>query len=492
MSLSTLDQIYRCPLGLLTDLYQITMAFGYWKSGRHEEEAVFCQHLRKMPFGGGYAICCGLEAAVDFLRDFRLTETELEYLESITDSQGRRLFEREFLDYLRALRFSGDLDAVYEGDLVFCMEPMLRFRGPLLLGQLLETPMLNLINFSTLVATKASRIYQAAGGAPVLEFGLRRAQGVDGALTATRAAYVGGCSATSNVLGGKLFGIPVRGTHAHSWVMSFGDEREAFRQYAAAMPDNVILLVDTYDTVTGVRRAIEVGHRLQREGRRLLGIRLDSGDLVALSRSARQMLDEAGLNETKIVASGDLDENVIAEVRSRGACIDLWGVGTRLVTAHEDPALSGVYKLAAYRRSGKPWTACMKRSDEVGKQTLPGLQRLRRYYHAEEPCLDLIYDEEMGVNANAEHSWLSKSSQTVRLRPEWRSDEILKPVFRAGKCVYELPPLQRIRERSLAAVARLPESIRRRKNPDPFPVALEVQLEEQRRNLLAAAEPGKD
>jgi nicotinate phosphoribosyltransferase len=318
---------------LLTDLYQLTMAAGYWKSGTLDRDAVFHLYFRSNPFGSGFAIAGGLAPAIDYLRDFRFTDDDLSYL------AGTGFFEREFLEYLRTLRLTCDIDAIPEGSVVFANEPLVRVRGSLLQAQLVETALLNALNFSTLIATKAARIVHAARGRNVLEFGLRRAQGSDGALTASRAAYLGGCTGTSNVLAGKRFGIPVAGTHAHSWVMAFDDEATAFAAYADAMPNNVLLLVDTYDTLDGVRHAIELAAR----GYKLLGIRLDSGDLAWLSIEARRMLDEAGLRDARIVASNDLDEELIASlVDEQDAKIDVFGVGTKLVTAYSQPALGGV------------------------------------------------------------------------------------------------------------------------------------------------------
>jgi nicotinate phosphoribosyltransferase len=279
---------------LLTDLYQLTMAYGYWKTGRAEHESVFHLFFRKPPFGGGYTIACGLEPVIEWLQNFRFAPDDLNYLATLSGNDGKPLFERAFLDYLGRLRLSLDIDAIPEGTVVFPHQPLIRVRGPILQGQLLETALLCLVNFNTLIATKAARICAAARGEPVLEFGLRRAQGMNGALDASRSAHVGGCASTSNVLAGKRYGIPVRGTHAHSWVMSFDDELEAFEAYAQAMPNNCVFLVDTYDTLDGVRHAIDVGRKLRARGHEMVGIRLDSGDLAWLSIEARKLLDDAG------------------------------------------------------------------------------------------------------------------------------------------------------------------------------------------------------
>ena len=278
---------------LLTDLYQITMAFGYWKAGKADQEAVFHLFFRHQPFQGGFTLSCGLDDSIQYLLGFKFEKSDLEYLGQLKGNDGRRLFEAPFLKYLGAVKLRLDVDAIPEGTVVFPQEPLLRVRGPLLQAQLVETALLNLQNFQSLIATKAARVCLAAQGDPVVEFGLRRAQGIDGALTASRAAYIGGCAGTSNVLAGKVFGIPVKGTHAHSWVMSFDNELDAFSVYADALPNNCIFLVDTYDTIAGVRHAIEVGKRLRKRGHKLAGIRLDSGDLAYLSVEARKILDAA-------------------------------------------------------------------------------------------------------------------------------------------------------------------------------------------------------
>ncbi|HYG65445.1 MAG TPA: nicotinate phosphoribosyltransferase, partial [Thermoanaerobaculia bacterium] len=313
--MGTLTRLYGERLALLTDLYQITMAYAYWKSGTFRKEAAFHLHYRKNPFGGGYAVACGLEPVLDFLEGFRFGDEELGYLAGLRGNDGAPLFERSFLDYLREMTFQCDVDAIPEGTVVFPQEPLLRVAGPIVQCQILETALLNLINFQTLVATKASRVCLAADGDPVIEFGLRRAQGIDGGLAAARAAYVGGCVATSNLLAGHLFDIPVKGTHAHSWVMSYPSELEAFQAYAEALPNNCVFLVDTYDTLEGVRNATRAGRWLREHGHEMVGIRLDSGDLAYLSIEARKILDEAGFPEAGITASNDLDEEVITSLK---------------------------------------------------------------------------------------------------------------------------------------------------------------------------------
>ena len=373
-----INTLYRHSLALLTDLYQLTMAYGYWKLGRADEGAVFHLFFRKAPFSGRYAVAAGLGPAIEFLRQFRFTESDLEYLRTIPGNDGRPLFDHGFLDYLSGLELTVDIDAMPEGTVAFGQEPLVRVRGPLLQCQLLETPLLNIVNFQTLIATKASRVTAAATGQSVLEFGLRRAQGIDGGLSSARAAYVGGCDATSNVLAGKLLGIPVKGTHAHSWVMSFDNELESFERYAEAMPNNCVFLVDTYDTLEGVRHAVTVGKQLRERGHELVGIRLDSGDLAYLSIEARRILDEGGFPNAVIVASNDLDEHLIENLRHQGAQIVVWGVGTKLATAYDQPALGGVYKLGALQLPDGTWEGKLKLSEQAAKTSLPGILQVRR------------------------------------------------------------------------------------------------------------------
>lgn len=475
-------------LALLTDLYQITMACGYWKLGRAEEEAVFNLFFRRAPFRGGYAIAAGLADALAYLREFRFSDEDLGYLAGLKGNDGGRLLEPGFLDYLRGLRLSIDVDAIPEGTAVFAHEPLLRIRGPILQCQLLETPLLNMINFATLVATKSARICEAAAGMPVIEFGLRRAQGVDGALTASRAAYIGGCAATSNVLAGLRHGIPVRGTHAHSWVMSFHEEREAFEAYARALPNNCTFLVDTYDTLEGVRRAAEVGTRLVALGHTLAGVRLDSGDLAALSVAAREILDAAGHTQAAIVASNDLDEHEIVALREKGAKIGVWGVGTRLVTAYDQPALGGVYKLAAIRGPGG-WEYRIKLSQEPIKVSNPGVQQVRRFVGADGVFAgDLIVEEELG----AVGSGVTVDGQSPWTPPEGaRGEALLVPALRAGQEVYTSPPLPEIRARAREQVQRLDPAVRRLTDPARYPVALDRNLADLKDRVMAEARDGR-
>ena len=478
--------LYGQSLALLTDLYQLTMAYGYWKLGRHQQQAVFHLTFRRQPFGGGYSIACGLAPAMEFLQQLRFDPSDLEYLATLNGNDGAPLFERGFLDYLATLEFSCDLDAVPEGTVVFPHEPILRVRGPMLQCQLLETPLLNIINFQTLIATKAARVANAAGDA-VLEFGLRRAQGIDGSLSASRAAFVGGCAATSNVLAGKLFGIPVKGTHAHSWVMSFDDELEAFEAYAAAMPNNCVFLVDTYDTLQGVRHAATVGKKLKESGHRMIGIRLDSGDLAYLSIEARKILDEAGLTDAIILASNDLDEQIITSLKQQGATIAMWGVGTKLVTAYDQPALGGVYKLGAVRDSAGQWIYKLKLSEQSAKISTPGVQQVRRFYRDGMIAGDAIYDLQLGIG---DEPTIIDPGDAIHRRTFARNlpfEDLLLPIFRSGQRVYQAPPLEQTRDRATQQLKALHPTIKRIINPHVYPVGLEKRLHDLKQQLIEAA-----
>lgn len=403
---------YNISLTLLTDLYQLTMAYGYWKSGKDEQIATFNLFFRRHPFGGNYTIVSGLAYVLDFLNNFKFRKEDIDYIKRL------KLFDRDFLDYLKDLKLSVTVDAIPEGTIVFPREPLIRVTGPILQCQLLETALLNIINFNTLIATKASRICLAADGDPVLEFGLRRAQGIDGGISASRAAYIGGCSATSNVLAGRLYGIPVKGTHAHSWVMSFDSEREAFFEYANAMPKNCVFLVDTYNTITGIMNAVRIASG---NGLKLAGIRLDSGNLLELSKAARSLLDDHGYKDTAIIASNDLDEYQIAELKKGGAKIDMWGVGTNLITAKDDPALGGVYKLAAIEYD-RLTTNKMKFSDDPAKATIPGIINVSRNIVAGRAAGDTIYLEHGDGTpySTPNKLWSKPGKYHSLLKPVWK------------------------------------------------------------------------
>ncbi|MEI3230048.1 MAG: nicotinate phosphoribosyltransferase [Gordonibacter pamelaeae] len=474
---------------LLTDLYQITMAQGYWESGKGATEACFHMYFRDYPFKGGYAVACGMAQLAELVEGFAFSEEDRAYLASLDAPGGGRLFKQEFLDYLAGYRLSVDIDAVPEGTVVFPHEPIVRVCGPIMDCQLIETALLNCVNFETLIATKAARVCQAAQ-APVAEFGLRRAQGAAGGLWASRAAVVGGCASTSNVLAGKLFGIPVSGTHAHSWVMSFPDELSAFRAYAEAFPKNCILLVDTYDVAQGVRNAITVGLEMRARGERLAGIRIDSGDLAWLAKMARRMLDEAGLSDCGIVLSNDLDEFTIQSIRDEGAQVMSWGVGTKLACAYDQPTLGGVYKLSATREPGeREWTDRLKISESVGKA-----HHARRAGRA---ALLLLRQRAAGRRHGVRRERAG--------RPEPRGDRgplrrpaaeepcgaVLQDAARAAgarrQTVLDAAGRDALaaRARAQEGLALLDESQKRMLNPHTYPVGLEYGLFERRRELVA-------
>ena len=475
---------------LLTDLYQITMAHGYFRAGRRRDEAVFHLYFRKLPFSGGYALAAGLEPVLEFVESYRFEADDVAYLASLVGEDGQALFGSDFLDYLRTLRLKVDIDAMAEGTLVFAGEPILRVRGSLIEAQLLETTLLNLINFQTLVATKAARVCVAAQGEPVLEFGLRRAQGIDGALAASRAAHIGGCTATSNVLAGKRYGIPVRGTHAHSWVMSFDSELEAFEAYADAMPNNVVFLVDTYDTLEGVHNAIRVGELLRIRGKKLLGIRLDSGDLAWLSIEARKLLDRAGFRDAYIVGTNDLDEHLIESLKHQGAAISVWGVGTKLVTAYDQPALGGVYKLSMVARPGEPLAPRIKVSDQSAKISNPGVQQVRRFSREGRLVADAIFDETTGLTGPVTIVDPLEPLRSRVLAADLTFQDLLEPAVRNGKVVAARPQLAEIRERAREQLLMLDPTVRRLVNPHRYPVGLTRELYEQRLALVEAARTG--
>ncbi|NGX55329.1 MAG: Nicotinate phosphoribosyltransferase pncB2 [Chlamydiae bacterium] len=473
-------------LALLTDLYEVTMAYGYWKKQMAEDEAVFHLFFRKMPFQGGFAMAAGLHDVIEFVKRFRFEQSDLDYLSTLQGNDGSPLFEPPFLDYLANLEFTCDIDAIPEGDMVFAYEPLVRVQGPIIQCQLLESALLTLTNFSTLIATKGARVSLATEGDSILEFGLRRAQGIDGALTASRAAFIGGCTATSNVFAGKMLGIPVKGTHAHSWIMAFETELESFQAYAEAMPENCVFLVDTYDTLQGVRNAIEVGKWLHEHGRPLLGIRLDSGDLNYLSIESRKMLDEAGFPEAEIFASNELNETLIADLKHQGAKIAVWGVGTNLVTGQTQSALDGVYKLSAYRKKGaEKWQYKLKLSEQMTKVSNPGILQIRRFENPQgEYVADALYDIYSDLSQGC--TIVDPFDQTRQrvLPKEMKSRDVLAPIFRKGKQVYKDPSLVEIQAYGKEQLAKFDKSIKRFFNAHVYPVGMEKSLFEYKIKLV--------
>lgn len=472
---------------LYTDLYQLTMAQGYFDAGKLDEEATFTMHFRNYPFEGGYAIACGMSALAEMIQAYKFSESDIEYLRTLEAPQGGALFKADFLEFLQGLSLCVDVDAVLEGTVVFPHEPIVRVQGPIMQCQLLETSLLNCINFETLIATKAARVCQAANGAPVAEFGLRRAQGTGG-LWASRAAVVGGCASTSNVLAGKMFGIPVSGTHSHAWVMSFDSELEAFREYARISPNNCTLLVDTYDVVTGMENAIKVGLEMRERGEKLAAIRIDSGDLTWLSKIARDMLDSAGLTDTGIVLSNDLDERTIKSILDEGAPVTAWGVGTKLATAYDQPTLGGVYKLSAVRNLGDvEWIDRLKISESSSKLTMPGVLDVRRYYNdCGTIAGDMVFDINHGV---ADDETIIDPQDSLRQKNLGgkRFEILLKPLARDGKVVLEhgVCDAMAARARARAGLKELDETQLRMLNPHTYPVGMERGLHERRQNLVA-------
>jgi len=470
---------------LLTDLYQLTMVGGYVLKGKKDQWVNFDYFFRRIPDDGGYCVLAGLADLIDYVRKLRFNKTDISYL------KGLGIFDKEVLEYFEDFTFQGDLFAMPEGTVVFPHEPLIRVTAPLPEAQIIETTLLNIMNFQTLVATKAARVRWAANGDHVSDFGLRRAQGPDGALMASRAAYIGGVDATSNVLAGRLYGIPVRGTHAHSWVESFSNELEAFRAYASVYPRACLLLVDTYDTLhSGVPNAIQVGHELREKGNDLWGIRLDSGDLAYLSKEARNMLDEAGFKESKIVASSDLDEWIIESLKRQGARVDSWGVGTRLVTSFSCPALGGVYKLTALDDGGERMVPKIKRSDNPDKITNPGLKKTVRMYDRNGRMRgDVVFLNEEQVPDERSfrvcHPIFPHVSKTYPRGFE--GVELMIPVFQKGKLVYESPDIHGIRDNTLKNLEGLDPAYKRFSNPHTYHVSLSPRLFKVKQRLLRKA-----
>jgi nicotinate phosphoribosyltransferase len=462
---------------LLTDLYELTMLAGYFEADTHKTPATFDYFFRQNPFKGGYAIFAGLESLLDFLEEMRFTKDDLNYLKSLG------MFSPEFLDFLADFRFKGKLIAPPEGTVVFANEPVITVEGTLAEAQFVETVLLNFINFQSLVATKASRIAYAADDATVLEFGLRRAQGPDGSLSQVRASYIGGIQSTSNVLAGKTFGIPVRGTHAHSWIMAFPDELTAFRKYADIFPDNCVLLVDTYDTLkSGMPNAIKVAKELRKKCHELMGIRIDSGDLAYMSRKARQMLDQAGFPEVKIIASNELDEYIIESIKNEDGKVDIYGVGTKLATCMGEGggALGGVYKLVKIGDSPR-----MKVTSEVAKATLPERKKLLRAVAPKGTFIqDIICLNSEDIKPGDTVYNPKNPLQHVKVPGDAIIEEIRKPVMDKGKWVTPRVSLKEMANCASLELGRLPKGVRRFTNPHQYKVSISRALLELRDRLI--------
>ena len=473
-------------LTLLTDLYELTMMQGYYEKGQNEN-VIFDVFFRQSPCNNGYSVCAGLDQVIDYIKNLHFTYDDVDYL------RGLGIFKEDFLHYLSGFHFSGDIYAIPEGTVVFPKEPLLKVVAPIMEAQLVETAILNIINHQSLIATKTSRIVFAANGDGIMEFGLRRAQGPDAGLYGARAAMIGGCVGTSNVLAGQMFDVPVMGTHAHSWIMSFPDEYTAFKTYAEMYPDNCTLLVDTYDTLkSGVPNAIRVFQEFKDAGKPLIkyGIRLDSGDLAYLSKKAKKMLDEAGFPDATISASNDLDEYLIDSLKIQGATINSWGVGTNLITSKDCPSFGGVYKLAAImdKKTGK-FIPKIKLSENTEKVTNPGNKTIRRIYDKESGkiiadliCLvDEVYDENNSLLLfDPVETWkkthLAPGSYTIR--------ELLVPVFRNGECVYQSPKVMELREYCRQEQETLWDESRRLVNPHEIHVDLSNELWHMKNQLL--------
>ncbi len=461
-------------LTLLTDLYQLTMGYGFYKHQKHEEEVVFDLFFRKNALIT-YSLAAGLQQAMEYLLNWRFDEEDIDYL------RGLDLFDEEFLSYLKEMRFTGDVYAVPEGTPVFPGEPILTIKAPLMQAQFAETALLNIINHQTLIATKSSKICRATQGqGVVMEFGLRRAQGPDAGIYGARAAIIGGCSSTSNVIAGQMFGVPVAGTMAHSWVMDYPTEYDAFRAYANAYPDNCLLLVDTYDTLqSGVPNAIKVFKELQAEGHKPKGIRLDSGDLAYLSKKARKMLDEAGFPDAIICVSGDLEERSINSLLQQGAKIGSWGVGTKLITSEDLPALGGVYKLAAVFDEEGNMTPKIKLSDNTAKITNPGFKNLYRLYDRENgmAIADLITLREEKVDDSKPLTIFHPIETWKRHEVEnFYAEPLQKEIVKAGKLTYEFPKLMEVQAYSKAQLGKFWEEYLRLDMPQVYKVDLSDKL----------------
>ena len=466
-------------LTLLTDLYQLTMMNGYAETEMSDREAVFDLFFRPAP-GLDFAIVAGLEQAVDYINNLHFDESDIAYLRSLN------LFGEKFFEKIKNFRFTGDMYALQEGEMIYPYEPIVTIKAPLFEAQLIETALLNIINHQTLIATKAMKMANETSGA-ISEFGLRRAQGPDAGLYGARAAMIGGCSSTSNVLAGKMFDIKISGTHAHSWVMSFSSELEAFRAYAKLNPDACLLLVDTYDTLkSGVPNAIKVFDELKAKGHKPLGIRLDSGDLAYLSKRAREMLDKAGHTEAKIFASGDIDEHIIATLNAQGAKIDVWGIGTKLITSAPRPALGGVYKLAEIQNGEGVWEPRMKFSDTPEKITNPGFKTIFRIYDEKGmAAADLIALKGETIDTTKPltifhpiETWKKTIFENYSVR------ELHVCVFERGKQVYQIPSLKETIEFAKQSKGEFYEEHKRLINPHSYKVDLSDKLYDLRKELM--------
>lgn len=470
----------------MTDFYELTMMQGYLNDGSINKTVVFDVFYRVNPSGNGFAITAGLEQVIDYIKNLHFSESDIEYLRSLNT------FDEKFLTYLKGFRFTGDIYAIPEGTVVFPTEPLLRVKAPIMEAQIVETAILTIINHQSLIATKASRVAWSAGNDAVMEFGLRRAQGPDAGIYGARAAIIGGCAGTSNVLTGKMFDVPVLGTHAHSWVMSFPSEVEAFRCYARTFPNACTFLVDTYDTLrSGVPNAIKVFKEMQEAGIELknYGIRLDSGDLAYLSKEARKMLDAAGFTDAKITASSDLDEYLIMSLKLQGAKINNWGVGTKLITSDDCPSFGGVYKLSAESDGKGGFIPKIKLSDNPSKVTNPGIKKVLRFYSKDTGKIkaDLIcLEEEDYKETDTIHLFdhMAKWKNMILKPGTYTIRELLVPVFINGECVYTSQSVMDIKANCEHELSTLWDEHRRLANPHTVPVDLSDKLFELKNKLI--------
>jgi nicotinate phosphoribosyltransferase len=465
-----------------TDLYELTMVAGYLVSSKSKQRACFDLYYRQNPDEGGFCVFAGLESVIRYVNNLKIYPEDLDYLASL------EVFSAHALDKLaEGIRFTGDIWAVPEGTVVFPNEPLIRVTGPIAEAQILETTLLAIVGHQTLIATKAARLNLATRGAPVVDFGTRRAHGVEAALYGARAAYIGGCEGTSNVRAGKLFGIPVRGTHAHSWVESFDEEIESFRTFSQVFPDHCVLLVDTYEVIEGVRNAIRVAEEMRKDGKALRGIRIDSGDLAYYSKVARDMLDQAGFPEVKILASSDLDEWLIETLRDQGARIDIWCVGTKLMTSYQTPALGVVYKLMAADRGDGELLPKIKISQNPEKVTNPGVKKIIRFYNVKGHMMgDLLTEVDepapAGVPVTAHHPMYDYLKKTYK--PPYYAREIMIPVYKDGNQVYDPPSLKQIKKNAEEELESLEAETKRFINPHIYKVSLSDRLHQIKKRLL--------
>ena len=482
--MSLTDVTKPTDVSLNTDLYELTMAQGFWEAGMTDTRACFTVFFRENPFKGGYAVACGTGQIPALVENFRYTDEDVDYLASVQAPGGGAMFKPEFLAWLRDFRMDVDVWAAREGEVVFPREPIVRVEGPMIACQLIETALLNLVNFQTLVATKTARVVQAAEGHAVSDFGLRRAQGPDGGLAVARASYVGGAGSTSNCLAGKIYGIPVFGTHAHSWVMAFPPELEAFRAFARSMPNNCVLLVDTYDVRQGLANAVTVAKEMEAAGERLSAVRIDSGDLAKLSKLARKTFDDAGLPYVKISASNDLDEYTIQSLFAQGAPIDSFGVGTKLATCDPQPSLGGVYKLAAVKKPGEEtWRPVMKLSEMAYKRTIPGIQHVLRFVDGSGcPMGDVIVDDAALAGDPGLAVDVTDAERTYDLTA-YSSYELLVQMVEDGRAKGAPGTLDEAKRLCRESLMHLDPAVRRFLNPQIYPVGVERGLAELRARL---------